>query len=147
MIKTCTFLLCQQYPSASGYFALWETDGMSEQVTQTDETHVRVTVTEGQYLFLLQEQPGEQYEGSSMLMRVPVGEAFETFKELAEREAGQPVYDRISGYKNGPRFGGGPYDYTNGFDGGWLKQLAVRTWSESENPYPTNLQEAIELLR
>jgi hypothetical protein len=139
----CTFYLRQQHLSASGYFALWETDGIFEELPHD---RIRVTVAEGQYVFLDQEQPGEEDEGSSMLVRVPTGDALMSFCEEAKRQAGQAVYDRISGYENDPRFGGGPYDYTNGFDGAWLKSFAVRIWKETDGSRPRTLQDALSSL-
>lgn len=142
-MNSCTFLLNQQHPSASGYYVIWETDGVSEEISPG---YNRITLTEGQHLFLSQEQPGEEYEGSAMLIRIPVGNAFVQFCQEAERQAGQAVYDRIIGYSKGPRFGGGPYDYTNGFDGEWLRPFAVRIWKEADGECPKTLQEALSLV-
>ena len=64
MDKKCSFLLCQEQPSASGYFALWETDGIHERLPPPNGSYIRVTVIAGQHFLLRQEHTGDEVEGS-----------------------------------------------------------------------------------
>lgn len=76
------------------------------------------------------------------LFRAPVDPAgFDAFCK-ASLTAGQAVYDRLIGYKHGPRFGGGPYNYTNDFAGLWLASFRIREWVDDKN-MPMNLSEAL----
>ena len=148
MEMKCTFILSQM-DSPSGDFSLWETDGASERVpspmqyakeaSRTD-SYLRITVESGQRLFLCEHDD----EGDlQMLVVVPVDhDKFQAFCAEAEKEAGQAVYDRINGYKTAMR---GPYVYSNGFGGHWLRKFATSTWNTDSEKRPENLAEALEL--
>ncbi len=151
MNNTCTFFLCDG-DSPSGDSFWWEIEGVVEGVEDphrydkdaipTDQ-FLRVTVTPGQHLFLDENHEGAEW--TRTLFRVPTDPVqFERFCEKAEAAAGQKIYDRILGYKRGPRSRGRRYDYTNDFGGEWLEEYVVSTWCWEENGlFPANLAEAI----
>ncbi|OGG49968.1 hypothetical protein A3F28_00505 [Candidatus Uhrbacteria bacterium RIFCSPHIGHO2_12_FULL_57_11] len=158
MGETCTFILSEG-DSPSGDYDCWEIQGAKERVEDPNryakdampsDWYWRVTVATGQYLFLRDHyEEGDETVSRAVLIQVPNDSAqFEVFKQKAEAGAGQAVYDKILGYKRGPRFHGGPYNYTNDFAGQWLEAFAIRSWQwkkEGES-FPANLAEALRLV-
>lgn len=140
MNGVCSFYF-SEYDSPSGYYGRLETDGTKVPVKcPTRKSHgdqyFRVTILPGQHLLLEHydlDGHGED-EREVVLVQAPSDQAqFEEFCRKAE-VAGQAVYDRILGYKRGPRFGGGPYDYTGDFGGKWLDKFVLRRWKDEDRP-------------
>lgn len=157
MSGTCAFILSEG-DSPSGDYAWWEVEGFKERVedpcrydkdASPSDRFWRIIVIPGQHLFLEESyEEGDEAVWMTTLIQVPTDPAqFEVFRQRAEAAAGQTVYDRILGYKRGPRYSGGPYDYRSDFGGEWLRTFAVRSWQREEGePFPANLAEALRLV-
>ncbi|MFA5413473.1 MAG: hypothetical protein WC348_02955 [Patescibacteria group bacterium] len=140
MAGVCSFYF-SEYDSPSGYYGRLETDGAKVLVEcPTRKSHgdcyFRVTVAPGQHILLCWydlDGRGED-EHKAALIQVSADQAkFDEFCRKGEA-AGQAVYDRILGYKRGPRFGGGPYDYTADFGGKWLREFVIHEWEGEDRP-------------
>ncbi len=147
MSQQTTFVL-HTYQSPYGDYIRLETDASTADV---EDPHMyargvmpcgsfrKVTVKPGDNIFL-NTCEGDDKGSQIYLIVIPSDKHdFTAFKQIAEAAAGEEVYEHILASQQGH---GGPYNYVQDFEGKWLRQFIMRSWTDDRNA-PSNLQEAL----